>query len=376
MTKNQAKGYLYEILIAHLMEQNGFARCQKNDQINKIYKCGVVTEKGEIRGRGTKHQIDFVGIFLKSVPFTYPLRALVECKFWTEKKKYKPVSKAFIREYIGVHKDISENYISGSTTTSRFQDIPIIFSAGGFDSEAEKLAWAQGISLVSHSRLPILKDVLDFINLLIDNVPTNFYNNTGNFEELKSITRAVLKREPVDYNQLRQRVFDIILRRIRRNSTPVFDTVDRLVEIIDNLRDKQYRTFIFATTDNAKLINLIGYEAFPDELFADSNEQDCMVFFGESDEAGDTLLDIQRVFYITLNHDDQRREFYFQASDAMMRENFSNLSFEARINEKMQYFRRLSIIREINGLTRIINLNVNFEEIGSDNSLRQRVDIV
>ncbi len=196
MTKAQAKGYLYEIFIAHLLKQNSFLPCRQNNRVNRDYKCGVVSLDGEIEGRGTKHQIDFTGIYSKNIPFVYPIRLLSECKYWTKKSGtlFKSVSKSFIREYIGVYKDLSENYHSRDIDDKvRFLDIPIIFSAGGFDSEAEKLAWSHGINLVSHSEIPILRDVLIGINYLVNNVPPEYYHRKNLFPIFKEMAKNLIE---------------------------------------------------------------------------------------------------------------------------------------------------------------------------------------
>ena len=174
MTKSQMRGYLYEVLISHLLVQNNFKKCRFDD---RSMNCGLVSRDGEIQGRGTRHQIDFVGVYTHYIPFIFPLRLLAECKFWKRK-----VDKSFIRAYIGVHKDISENYLASEMENkNRFLDIPIIFSANDFDGEAVKLAWTQGINLVSHSRVPILKDILEFIQIIVDSVPENEYRNLREF---------------------------------------------------------------------------------------------------------------------------------------------------------------------------------------------------
>ena len=70
-----------------------------------------------------------------------------------------------------------------------------------------------------------------------------------------------------------------------------------------------------------------------------------------------------RLFYITLNQDPEENKFYFQASDEMMMEGFPSRSRKERINTKERYFKKLSIMKEINGLTRLITINVNFKQI-------------
>lgn len=361
MTKNQARGYLYEILIAHLLIKNKFLECKKANAINRLYRCGVISEKGEIRGRGTHHQIDFVGIYQKHIPFIYPIRLLAECKFWTEKRKYKPVDKSFIREYIGVYKDISENYFSPfMRVRTRFLDVPIIFSAGGFDEEAEKLSWAHGINLVSHSKLPIMVHILEFINFIVDTLPSHYIKNKTRFQEVREFVYEIVRghiSEP-------QPQYPNIINEIRNSLNQLPDSeaqIDGFISLLDNVRKSQYNTFLFATTEYGKVINLISYDEFPDELFINSEEQDCRILFDESSEI--IQNENSRVFYITLNNDEQNREFYFQANEAMLRENFSRLPLRERINEKERYFTNLTIMTEIGGLTRLISLKVNFERV-------------
>jgi hypothetical protein len=358
MTINQARGYLYEILIAHLLEKNNFSRCQKGNSTNRVYKCGVTSEAGEVLGRGTQHQIDFVGIYTKNIPFIYPIRLLAECKFWTSSENdnsvYKPVSKSFIREYIGVYKDISENYfVSRTKKPVRFLDVPIIFSAGGFNTEAQNLALAHGINIVSHSKIPIMSDILDFINSLVFILPEQYFTDKRRFKKLKEIVFELIRGNiSFEYeNKIRH-----LTSSLNQN------IITPLVEILERIRNIRYNTFLFATTEHGKLINLIGYSEFPNELFSNQDSQDCGVFFDDNENI-ENNDENDRLFYITLNEDTEQKKFYFQASDEMMREGFSNRSRDERINTKEQYFKKLSIMKEIDGLTRLITINVNFERI-------------
>lgn len=98
MKKSQIRGYLYEIFISHFLNENGFARCDKRKR--GLLNGNIISKDGEISGRGTNHQIDFVGIYTKNIPFVFPMRLLAECKFWN-----KNIDKSFIRQYIGIHKE-------------------------------------------------------------------------------------------------------------------------------------------------------------------------------------------------------------------------------------------------------------------------------
>ena len=313
MTKGQMRGYLYEIFISYWLEQNGFAKCGKG--CPGILNGNIVSEDGEIEGRGTNHQIDFVGIYSKNIPFVFPIRLLAECKFWNKK-----INKSFIRQYIGVYKDISENYISSQRNNKyRFLDVPIIFSASDFDEEATNLAWAQGI------------------NMVVDAIEQNNFD----FNEVKVDIQSYLTQGKayIDvYNELLKDYFC-------HNNT---------------LEIPKINTFLFATNDKGALINLISKDEFPDELFSETNEADCGIYF-DNDSSGSNN---ERVFYIVLNRDRERRKFYFQANEALMRKDFSELPLDARLSEKIKFISELSIIKEIKGLTRIIKLKVNFESRG------------
>lgn len=328
MKKGQMRGYLYEIFISYWLKKNGFKKCGKN--CSGILNGNIVSEDGEIEGRGTKHQIDFVGIYSKNIPFVFPIRLLTECKFWDKK-----VDKSFIRQYIGTYKDISENYISSQRNDKyRFLDVPIIFSASGFDEEATNLAWAQGINIVSHSRLPVLNNMLQAINNIVNTIE----QNDCNFNKVKTCIQKYLNWYEVHVDEC----YELLEHCFYNNIS---------IEI------PKINTFLFATNDKGALINLISKDKFPDELFSETNEADCGIYF-ENDSSGSNN---ERVFYIVLNMDNMRRRFYFQANEALMRKDFPELPLDARLSEKIKFISELSIIKEIKGLTRIIKLKVNFE---------------
>ncbi len=404
MKKEYAKGYLYEIFIAHLLKQNSFFQCKYNkdskhedNELNDTFKCGVVSKDGEIKGRGTKHQIDFTGIYSKNIPFVYPIRLLSECKYRTQRRiikrsgrkiklppEFKAITKSFIREYIGVHKDISENYFSDDKEDKiRFLDIPIIFSAGGFNYEAEKLAWSHGINLVSHSEIPVLRDVLLGINYLVDNVPPEYYHQKKLFpvfkEMAKNLIEGNMNQNSEDANQLLSDFHRNILSRnhaeyseeieIARDGELNFINVeqeryvDNFTFNLDNLRVSRFPTFLFGTTEYGKLINLISYDDFPDELFTETDEATCKILYYEHENEGEERLaedDVLRTFFIQMDDDTQNREFYFQGNKTMMGEGFDELPERDRTNSKLNFIKELSIIKEINGLTRIIKLKVEF----------------
>ncbi len=316
MTCAQLRGYLFEIFVSIMLEKNGFIKCEFSNgtQINQ-QPCELISQDGELQGRGTKHQIDFIGIYERNIPFIYPLRILVECKYYKN-----GIYKNVIREFIGVTKDIDENYFYNQREERiRFLNIPIVFSATFFHEEAINLAWAHGISTVSYHNIPILKDFLERLD--------NFVNN---------ICRSRNYIVNADANHAKE----------------MFSNQFEIPDL---------QTFLFATTEKGLLLNLISNDNYPDELFENTDERSCGIYFLESDENQDE--NNNRVFYILLQDDTQNRRFYFQASDALMRKGFSTLPLRDRIYEKIRYFKQLTIIKKIYGLYRIIKLNVEFQNL-------------
>ena len=93
MKDYQARGYLFEYEIWRLLEASGYI--------------GVTTEN--LRGRGAEHQIDAYGTLSIPTPFVYPIRLICEAKCYKD-----PVELKHVRSFVGVLKDISENYFVGS----------------------------------------------------------------------------------------------------------------------------------------------------------------------------------------------------------------------------------------------------------------------
>lgn len=93
MKDYQARGYLFEYEIWRFLKASGYV--------------GVTTSK--LRGRGADHQIDAYGTLSIPTPFVYPIRLICEAKCYTN-----PIELKHIRSFVGVMKDISENYFVGS----------------------------------------------------------------------------------------------------------------------------------------------------------------------------------------------------------------------------------------------------------------------
>jgi len=147
-----AKGPIFETLVRKLLEKNEYERCKVDNE--------QVDNRGRVRGRGEWHQIDALGRWKYTVPFVYPIRLLCEAKCWDQ-----PVGLPVIRNFVGVLKDIAENYfvednqdIDKRMFSKRHTDCGAIFSINGFTRAAQRYAYAQGIFPISYENNPIVNE--------------------------------------------------------------------------------------------------------------------------------------------------------------------------------------------------------------------------
>ncbi|MDD2367875.1 MAG: hypothetical protein PHQ90_01155 [Sulfuricurvum sp.] len=373
------RGYLYEIFIAKHLQDNGFEKCRKNETTRGCQ----VNSSGEIEGRGEFHQIDFSGVYTKLTPYIYPLRVLAECKYYK-----KPLDKKIIRQYIGVVKDITENYyvpetIKQSNTLSifdksspRFTDIPMIFSANGFDTHAENLAWAQGINVISHRNIPIFDSILEIIDELAVQIKDlcQIHPTCKESECIRLIKYAINSIDIININHWME--FEHILhRQLLENHVlhmlhdiyhhchfiPICEKIFELSKKI-----KEINTFIVATTDNGIIVNLVSNDSFPKELFqinADlENTQDYNPNRSYAGVYFETLDNERRdkVFYFEFNTDSQERRFYFQPNRQMLTDQFAELSEQERIDLKKDFVGRVTFLYEIDKVNRVLEIEVKF----------------
>jgi hypothetical protein len=308
---------------------------------------------------------------------------LAECKYYK-----KALDKKIIRQYIGVVKDITENYyvpesIKKSNTMSifdksspRFTDIPMIFSANGFDAHAENLAWAQGINVISHRNIPIFDAILENIDELALEIKNlclmhpvckesaciqlikyaiNFIGKTNiqNWMEFEHM----LHRQLLVNDDL------LTLHDIYHHChfTPICENIFALSQKI-----KEISTFIVATTDNGIIVNLVSNDSFPEELFQISpdleNSQDYNPNRAYAGVYFEVLDNEQRdkVFYFEFNNDSQERKFYFQPNRQMLSDQFAELTEEERIYLKKDFVGRVTFLYEIDKVTRVLEINIKF----------------
>ena len=329
--RGQLKGYLFEIVVLELLRKNGFTRVnpgfEPTDRVREPRE-GFI----EFRGRGCWHQIDCPCDYQNMIPFTYPLRLLGEVKY-----RNKPLQKSYIREYIGVIKDIQENYFaldgsSADTLPSRKMEIGVYFSANGFHPEAEKLAFAHGIKTISYQN----NHLINKIKTLIEDLESNHLSVScldrskwGAYK--KCFTNAILYG---DYYGI---------------AAPPFNLSSACIQILDEIRRAlgTIRTSFIATTATGVFLHLVGKHRFPEELFEHRDNAKCRIFYETPTINNDTN---QRNYYLTFTSDSEQRRFYFTPPESL--DQASVHGGEIVLNEKERLFRFLKVSIMVRGVAR------------------------
>lgn len=164
MKKSQAKGYLLEIVLAKLLEVNGYDLVSSADnEIEDLGRNGL-----NVRGRGGYHQFDSLGAFRITPPFVYSIRLFLEAKFYTNDR----VGIDRVRMGIGILQDVNTNYSTVQMTSEELK-LPkynynyAIFSTSGFTDDARRLALAHKINLIDLSS-GYYRWIRDFITQIVD----------------------------------------------------------------------------------------------------------------------------------------------------------------------------------------------------------------
>lgn len=121
----------------------------------------------EVQGRGAWHQIDALAEQDQTPAFMFPLRLLVEAKCYPTQRVGIPI----VRNSVGVHKDISENFFTkhrstGEQTSIRFNYQSAIFSVSGYTKPAIDYAVAHQIFLIEYKGIPVIAPVIRAIEQL------------------------------------------------------------------------------------------------------------------------------------------------------------------------------------------------------------------
>ena len=333
----QLKGYLFEVLVLELLRKNGFEVVDTdNEPDNRIKE----ERKGfiEFRGRGSWHQIDCPCDYKYQLPFTYPLRLLGEVKFHKN-----AISKKYIREYIGVLKDIKENYYSDdendiSNHYQRRMEFGVFFSANGFQVEAEKLAYAHGIKTISYKNNHLVNKLKKLLEKLEENYLSVELLSNGrwnSFQEdfIEHIRYGISNYQPISF----------------------LDDYTGYIELIDNIfwSLNNIKTSIIASTATGVFLHFISEAEFPIDLFVETDSRDCEVYYDQQ----------RKLFWLQISGDIEERRFFFTPPMGLKEAALYGTSNV--LNEKERIFKEIRFSVEIGGMLRNLSLRINQDWLNS-----------
>jgi len=332
--RGKLKGYMWEIVILELLKENEFLEILTVDDIRLRRQRNNFLE---MRGRGAWHQIDCCCDYEQFIPFINPIRLLGEVKFHVN-----PVEKHWVRSFIGVVKDIQENYFISddfSVSTERYTELGVFFSANGFNKEAERLAFAHNIKTISYKNIPILRLLKEqIIKLERKYFSAKNCLGRGNQNDFIRLFKDVLSGNDPAISELK-----------RYSSLP-----NGFEDTVGLLRDgfKKIGSSFIANSSGGAMMHFVGEEAFPDELFVDVDRQICQVNYDFS-ETQNTSPD----FYLVFSNDNKNRRFYFSPPVSLSQAVFFGAKEALDVKEKI--FKTLHTARRLNGITRSLILELD-----------------
>ena len=332
--RSQLRGYLFEKVIMEMLRKNNFIEVdvlnEPADRVRELRR-GFV----EFKGRGCWHQIDCPCDYGKDIPFLYPIRLLGEVKFYKS-----PLEKKHIREFIGVIKDIQENYFvtAGAVRqdfSSRKMEIGVYFSANGFQEEAEKLAYAHGIKTISYENNYLLNKIKQLIAELERNYLSIKCIRNDIWNEFWDEFEEAIRNGNYEHNQRRHFYWNEGYRQV-------------LEEIRQSLM--RIRSSFIATTATGVFLHFVSDYDFPEDLFRQTDEGLCRVYYNH-DNYG------KRYFWLEINGDDLRRRFYFTPPQSLDEE--AVYGRERVLDEKGRVFRVLKVNITLSGIVRNLTLRLD-----------------
>jgi len=327
------KAIMWELVILRLIRENGF---QEIITVDNLRTRRDREQFFEMRGRGCWHQIDCPCEFDKFIAFINPIRLLGEVKYYAT-----PIKKDHIRQFVGVLKDIQENYFTTddiNAPTNRYTELGAFFSSSGFDKEAEKLAFAHNIKTVSHKNVWILEP----LKRALEELESNYLHakecvSVGRQSDFVRAFKNCLEGNGRAIREI-----------IRRYLPPdgFYDVIERLVGSF-----RAINSSFVATTSGGALLHFVGEKSFPEEIFRDTDRQLTRVFYFKENS--------RRYFYLEFVADQQRSKYYFNPPMALDQAAFYGQ--REAVMEKRQIFHSIHVTRQISGLSRNLILELDHD---------------
>lgn len=260
---SQTRGAIFEEVVLHLLELVGYRIVNAGEEGTKRGHSGL-----EVRGRGEWHQIDALAAADRTPAFMYPLRLMVEAKCYRGDRR---IGIEVVRNSVGVHKDISENYFSPRLPGPdyiqgpRFNYLSAIASTSGFTKNAQRYAIAHQIFLIQYKDLPMFRPISEGLLGL----------DEAHFRQ------GVLNAGGVGEVSIREHFRYFI--RVRGDVGQDYEDEFFTAEGINQLRESILRPLFtingsyYGALQGRWPIHLLSQEALPARLFAERDEVRCRI---------------------------------------------------------------------------------------------------
>lgn len=338
--RGRIKGYLFEIVILKLLENNGFWK------IEETVRGRVKTNRNnfvELKGRGAWHQIDCPMNCGFTIPFMYPIRLLGEVKYYSGQ-----INKDKIREFIGVIKDIQENYFGFKKIEKlpqRFIEIGSYFSANGFTLEAELLAYSHGIKTLSYKNNKLINNIKIVIEKL-EQYYIDYRKISGNqFSTFMRSLRTFFNRNDLE-NSIAYKTLDLFFE----------DGYKKPLSQLHKLVSEKIKSSFIGYSDTGFSLHFIGESEFPEYIFRNTDIANCKIFFDKIEKNNNTKR-TEYSFYIVFSDDPDSKKFYFTPPNILL--NAVKKSGKDLLEQKERVFNNVHVNIIIKDIKRNLTLRID-----------------
>lgn len=311
-----------------------------------------------VKGRGCSHQVDCIGDYIYTPPLCNPIRLLGETKFYGIKPNGSPnkVGPGDIRDAVGLLKDVSEYFSRGNNDNiaRRYSYQSVFFSATGFSKDAQDLAYAHDVNLISAYGGPALANIVNRIRGL--QIGDFNFRNEQNFRirEFRDGFRLRLRDglEIPDEANPNRRIREII-QAVRALDKLFLGTIDNRLTIM--------LTPLFG---NEQWLELV------DSALAGEPVRIVLLWNEQPTREGDLTFRIESEVRINGTRSEL---FHFLVPEEILK-NFLRdgyLGENEALNMKEQYFSKISVPFVSNGTFSVLKLELNMEWL---NQIRVRLN--
>lgn len=254
--RSQIRGALFETIVKRLLKKAGFSAMKpRRNVIRRKFR--------NVRGRACWHNIDAFGKFNYTIPYVYPIRLLAEAKCYRRN-----VGLSVVESFVGVVKDISENYFMKDRMSSddilayqRYADCGSIFSASDFSPDAQKFALAHGIKLVSYQNNPIIREVVNSLGNLMPSI-----NLTIAVSNLTDFIRYISYKLDNPPHRIYPSRFIL-----PQHNLDFYRNIQELSESLSNIKTSAIGISVGKDGEFQYPIHILSRQEFPERIFYESD---------------------------------------------------------------------------------------------------------